>query len=132
MLSLDPAHVDLSRLNGGAPLLNTHGAYDLEDVLGVVEAAWIDTRSGTPVVAVADGSLFNVGWNGLGGWRLWVRDTIDRFEAMLRDPAALAEADREKLEIDPVPGVELQALVEKLARTPPATLDAIKQINSGK
>ena len=29
---------------------------------------------GTPVVAVADGSLYNVGWNGLGGWRLWVRD----------------------------------------------------------
>ena len=29
---------------------------------------------GTPVVAVADGSLFNVGWNTLGGWRLWVRD----------------------------------------------------------
>jgi phage major head subunit gpT-like protein len=49
VLSLDPAHVDLSRLNSGAPLLNTHGAYDLEDVLGVVEAAWIDTRSGTPV-----------------------------------------------------------------------------------
>lgn len=49
VLSLDAAHVDLSRLNGGAPLLNTHGAYDLEDVLGVVEAAWIDTRAGTPV-----------------------------------------------------------------------------------
>ncbi len=29
---------------------------------------------GTPVVAVADGSLYNVGYNGLGGWRLWVRD----------------------------------------------------------
>jgi murein DD-endopeptidase MepM/ murein hydrolase activator NlpD len=29
---------------------------------------------GTPVIAVADGSLFNVGYNGLGGWRLWVRD----------------------------------------------------------
>jgi murein DD-endopeptidase MepM/ murein hydrolase activator NlpD len=29
---------------------------------------------GTPVVAVADGSLFNVGWNGLGGWRFWLRD----------------------------------------------------------
>ncbi len=29
---------------------------------------------GTPVVAVADGSLYNVGWNGLGGWRLWLRD----------------------------------------------------------
>jgi murein DD-endopeptidase MepM/ murein hydrolase activator NlpD len=29
---------------------------------------------GTPLVAVADGSLFRVGWNGLGGWRLWLRD----------------------------------------------------------
>lgn len=29
---------------------------------------------GTPVIAVADGSLYNVGYNGLGGWRLWVRD----------------------------------------------------------
>jgi tripartite-type tricarboxylate transporter receptor subunit TctC len=56
----------------------------------------------------------------------------DAFEAMLRDPAALTEADREKLEIDPVPGSELQALVEKLGRTPAATLDAIKQINGGK
>ena len=28
----------------------------------------------TPVVAVADGTLFNVGWNTLGGWRLWIRD----------------------------------------------------------
>ena len=29
---------------------------------------------GTPVVAVADGAVFRVGYNGLGGWRLWVRD----------------------------------------------------------
>jgi murein DD-endopeptidase MepM/ murein hydrolase activator NlpD len=29
---------------------------------------------GTPVVAVADGSLNRVGWERLGGWRLWVRD----------------------------------------------------------
>jgi hypothetical protein len=41
VLSLEEAHVDLSRLNGGAPLLNTHGAWDLRDVIGVVERAWI-------------------------------------------------------------------------------------------
>ena len=41
VLSLDPAHVDLSRLNAGAPLLNAHGAYNLLNVLGVVERAWI-------------------------------------------------------------------------------------------
>ncbi len=29
---------------------------------------------GTPLVAVANGSLYRVGWNGLGGWRLWLRD----------------------------------------------------------
>jgi hypothetical protein len=45
VLSLDPAHVDLSRLGNGAPLLNAHGAFDLEDVIGVVERAWI-TNSG--------------------------------------------------------------------------------------
>jgi murein DD-endopeptidase MepM/ murein hydrolase activator NlpD len=28
---------------------------------------------GTPVVAVADGTVFSVGWNHVGGWRLWLR-----------------------------------------------------------
>ena len=45
-LSLDKAHVDLSRLNGGAPLLNSHGAFDLDKVIGVVERAWIDDGAG--------------------------------------------------------------------------------------
>ena len=30
---------------------------------------------GTPLVAVGDGTVYQVGWNGLGGWRLWLRDT---------------------------------------------------------
>ena len=29
---------------------------------------------GTPILAVADGTLFSVGWNRIGGWRLWLRD----------------------------------------------------------
>jgi murein DD-endopeptidase MepM/ murein hydrolase activator NlpD len=29
---------------------------------------------GTPILAVAGGTLYNVGYNGLGGWRLWLRD----------------------------------------------------------
>ncbi|HMO00146.1 MAG TPA: peptidoglycan DD-metalloendopeptidase family protein [Miltoncostaeaceae bacterium] len=53
---------------------------------------------GTPVVAVADGTLFNVGWNGLGGWRLWVRDTagngfyyahLDAYAPTAREGAAV-------------------------------------------
>jgi hypothetical protein len=31
---------------------------------------------GTPLVAVADGTLNRVGWNPTGGWRLWVRDDV--------------------------------------------------------
>jgi hypothetical protein len=30
---------------------------------------------GTPVVAVASGTIFGVGWDRVGGWRLWVQDT---------------------------------------------------------
>jgi murein DD-endopeptidase MepM/ murein hydrolase activator NlpD len=54
---------------------------------------------GTPVVAVADGTLFNVGWNGLGGWRLWLRDTagngfyyahLDAYSPAAREGASVA------------------------------------------
>jgi murein DD-endopeptidase MepM/ murein hydrolase activator NlpD len=31
---------------------------------------------GTPVVAVASGTLNQVGWEQVGGWRLWVRDSL--------------------------------------------------------
>ena len=29
---------------------------------------------GSPVLAVAHGTVFSVGWNKIGGWRLWLRD----------------------------------------------------------
>ena len=29
---------------------------------------------GTPLLAVADGTVFSVGWNDIGGWRVWLRD----------------------------------------------------------
>lgn len=31
---------------------------------------------GAPALAVADGELFLVGWNRVGGWRLWLRDEL--------------------------------------------------------
>jgi murein DD-endopeptidase MepM/ murein hydrolase activator NlpD len=30
---------------------------------------------GAPILAVADGTLFSVGWNNIGGLRIWLRDT---------------------------------------------------------
>lgn len=29
---------------------------------------------GAPILAVSDGTVFSVGWNRVGGWRLWLRD----------------------------------------------------------
>jgi hypothetical protein len=60
-LSFEPEHVDLSRLTSGtAPVLDNHGMVvvpgrpeptnlpGLEDIIGVVEDAWIETSSTTP------------------------------------------------------------------------------------
>jgi len=49
-LSLEPGSVDLSRLNSGAPLLNSHNAAALGDILGVVESAWIANGEGRATV----------------------------------------------------------------------------------
>ena len=45
-LQVDTSSCHLDRLNGGAPLLNSHATYDLADQIGVVERAWIATGSG--------------------------------------------------------------------------------------
>ena len=59
---------------GTAAFGDTFGAYR-----GDVAGKWhhgedLVAPRGTPLLAVADGTLFSVGWNDIGGWRLWVRD----------------------------------------------------------
>ncbi len=50
----------------GAPRSDVSGGWHHgEDIFGPL---------GTPLLAVADGTVFSVGWNDIGGWRLWVRD----------------------------------------------------------
>ena len=41
-LEISAAAIDMTRLQAGAPLLNTHGAYSLQDVLGVIESAGVE------------------------------------------------------------------------------------------
>ncbi|QBQ98642.1 peptidase U35 [Paraburkholderia pallida] len=46
-LSTDPAHVNLQRLqSGNAPVLNSHSAWDVGSVIGVVQSASMGTDSG--------------------------------------------------------------------------------------
>jgi murein DD-endopeptidase MepM/ murein hydrolase activator NlpD len=54
---------------------DTYGA-DRSDVPGGWHhGADIFARLGQPVLAVAAGKVYSVGWQRLGGWRLWLRDS---------------------------------------------------------
>ncbi|MDR6770377.1 prohead protease/major capsid protein fusion protein [Azospirillum sp. BE72] len=63
VLSLDPEHCDLTRLNNGAPLLNAHGQYDLSQVIGVVERAAVDGSQGTALVRFSERPDVEPFWN---------------------------------------------------------------------
>ena len=58
-----------------------YGASSFTDTFGAARAGvgWhhgedIFAPLGAPLLAVADGTVFSVGWNDLGGYRLWLRD----------------------------------------------------------
>ncbi|MBV8256551.1 MAG: M23 family metallopeptidase [Actinobacteria bacterium] len=59
---------------GGAQFSDTYGAHrgDISD--GWHHGDDLFAPLGTPVVAVADGTLSLIGWEQLGGWRLWLTD----------------------------------------------------------
>ncbi|MEN3342762.1 MAG: peptidoglycan LD-endopeptidase LytH [Actinomycetota bacterium] len=75
---LGPAQYDFPVV-GHSDYGDTYGAFR-----GDVPGNWhhgddIFAALGTPVVAVATGTLNRVGWEHLGGWRLWVRDRHGNF-----------------------------------------------------
>ena len=48
------------------------------------------------------------------------------FDATMKEPAFIADAARLQLDIDPMTGEEVQALVAQLARTPPAIVNRVR------
>jgi murein DD-endopeptidase MepM/ murein hydrolase activator NlpD len=72
-----------ARLSSGGFVFPIFGPASFGDSFGGprpdVEGGWhhgedIFAPSGTPLLAVADGSLHTIGFNRLGGYRLWLRD----------------------------------------------------------
>lgn len=72
-----------ARLSGGGFVFPIYGPASFGDSFGGsrpnVEGGWhhgedIFAPPGTPLLAVADGSLHTIGFNRLGGYRLWLRD----------------------------------------------------------
>ena len=54
------------------------------------------------------------------------------FNAMMQDPQLLAEAATQGLDIDPVSGAEIAALVDRLYATPADVLDLVRKINASR
>jgi murein DD-endopeptidase MepM/ murein hydrolase activator NlpD len=68
-------------LGGGPYVFPVYGPVQFSDTFGAARAdvSWhhgddIFAPLGSPLLAVADGTLFSVGWNRIGGNRVWLRD----------------------------------------------------------
>ena len=61
-------------VTGNAFFGDTYGAMRSDVPGGWHHGDDIFAPLGQPVVAVANGKVYKVGWNKVGGWRLWVRD----------------------------------------------------------
>jgi murein DD-endopeptidase MepM/ murein hydrolase activator NlpD len=71
------------RLTAGGYVFPVYGPSSFVDTFGApratIASGWhhgedIFAPLGAPILAVADGTVFSVGWNRVGGWRLWLRD----------------------------------------------------------
>src|SRR5262245_2318030 len=71
------------RLTAGGYVFPVYGPSSFSDTFGAprgdIASGWhhgadIFGQLGTPLLAVADGTVFSVGWNDIGGYRLWLRD----------------------------------------------------------
>src|SRR4029450_13038713 len=69
------------RLTAGRYVFPVYGDCAYSDTFGAPRAdvnwhhgADIFAALRAPVLAVADGTVFSVGWNEIGSWRLWLRD----------------------------------------------------------
>jgi len=71
------------RLTAGGYVFPVYGPSSYVDTFGAgradIASGWhhgddIFGQLGEPLLAVADGTVFSVGWNDIGGYRLWLRD----------------------------------------------------------
>ena len=54
------------------------------------------------------------------------------FDAVTKDPEAIAEADKQKLELTPVSAAEVEMLVEKFHKTPKQVIDAVEKASQAR
>ena len=82
-LTIRPPPDVTPRLTAGGYVFPVYGPSSFGDSFGAprgdIASGWhhgvdIFGQLGEPLLAVADGTVFSVGWNDIGGYRLWLRD----------------------------------------------------------
>ncbi len=82
-LVVRPPQAVTPRLTAGGYVFPVYGPSSFGDTWGAprgtIASGWhhgedIFAQLGAPLLAVADGTVFSVGWNNVGGYRLWLRD----------------------------------------------------------
>ena len=82
-LTIRPPPDVTPRLTAGGYVFPVYGPSSFTDTFGAargdIVSGWhhgddIFGQIGEPLLAVADGTVFSVGWNDIGGYRLWLRD----------------------------------------------------------
>ncbi len=82
-LVIRPPQAVTPRLTAGGYVFPVYGTASYGDTYGAprgtIASGWhhgadIFAPLGAPVLAVADGTIFSVGWNRVGGYRFWLRD----------------------------------------------------------
>jgi tripartite-type tricarboxylate transporter receptor subunit TctC len=57
-----------------------------------------------------------------------VKALRNAFDALMKDPVFLAQAQKEHFDIIPVSGEELQAIVQDMVSSPPRVISGLRQI----
>jgi murein DD-endopeptidase MepM/ murein hydrolase activator NlpD len=77
-----PQGIDV-RLTSGGYVFPVYGPSSFSDTFGAARAStgWhhgedVFAPLGAPILAVTDGTVFSVGWNDVGGLRVWLRDRL--------------------------------------------------------
>lgn len=124
VLSFEPAHIRLQRLNAGAPILDNHNRWSgVNGVLGAVQRAWIDGNKGRALIKLSsrdevkgvikdiqDGILRTVS----AGYRVYKYQKIKEADPLKGIPATMRAIDWEPFEISfaPIPA-DIKATVRE-------------------
>jgi tripartite-type tricarboxylate transporter receptor subunit TctC len=111
--------------------IGLHKAPDLPDVPLLMDLATNDADRAVLKLLSASGDIGRPIFAAPGVPQDRVKALRDAFDRMVKDPAFLEAAKREKFDIDPVSGEEMQKIVLDLISTPKPIADRLSQIIGG-